>query len=80
MRGIALLGSTGSIGTTALRVLDRQHVEVHRLSGPFTVAPRAAKPIAVALPIPDPAPDTTATLPSNRIVTLRVTSLSEKPS
>ena len=24
MRGIALLGSTGSIGTTALRVLDRQ--------------------------------------------------------
>src|SRR3982751_3147412 len=28
-RGIAILGSTGSIGTTALRVLDRQRERFH---------------------------------------------------
>src|SRR5215813_13080953 len=28
-RGIAILGSTGSIGTTALRVLDRQRARFH---------------------------------------------------
>jgi 1-deoxy-D-xylulose-5-phosphate reductoisomerase len=28
-RGVALLGSTGSIGTTALRVLERQRDRFH---------------------------------------------------
>ena len=50
------------------------------MSATATLAPRAAKPIAVARPIPDPAPETSATLPSNRIATLRASSLSEKPS
>ena len=42
------------------------------MSATATLAPRAAKPIAVARPIPDPAPETSATLPSNRIVALLV--------
>ena len=29
MRGVAILGSTGSIGTAALRVLERQHERFH---------------------------------------------------
>src|SRR5262245_25168984 len=37
------------------------------MSATATLAPRAAKPMAVARPIPDPAPETSATLPSNRI-------------
>src|SRR5712671_6923043 len=36
-------------------------------SATATRAPHAAKPSAVARPIPDPAPDTSATLPSNRM-------------
>src|SRR5581483_2075936 len=37
------------------------------MSATATLAPRAAKPIAVARPIPEPAPDPSATLPSNRM-------------
>src|SRR5512144_1809251 len=36
-------------------------------SATATRAPRAAKPSAVARPMPEPAPDTSATLPSNRM-------------
>src|SRR4051794_34453561 len=37
------------------------------MSATPTRAPRAAKPIAVARPMPEPAPDTSATLPSKRM-------------
>src|SRR5215813_1586510 len=39
-------------------------------SATATCAPRAANPMAVARPIPEPAPDTSATLPSKRMSAL----------
>src|SRR5580765_790827 len=42
------------------------------MSATATWAPRAARPIAVARPIPDPAPETSATLPSKRIAVLQL--------
>src|SRR5215472_9842411 len=40
------------------------------ISAIATCAPRAANPMAVARPIPEPAPDTSATLPSKRMSAL----------